>query len=151
MTGLLHALPLALDQEPLSGDNEVVRRARGLTRSHRLQSSPCWSTRYASTPTPHPLSPQAAIQADQRAFVVHRQRQQIGIGELGGIQQPIVDDAWAGEKAQAVGPEPVSGMGKKPLQQGSDHCGRAGTVIGQVAQAPGAEPANQRWASSWCT
>jgi hypothetical protein len=93
---------------------------------------------------------QAAIQGDQRAFVVHRQRQQIGSGELGGIQQPIVDDAWAGEKAQAIGPEPVSGMGRQPLQQGSDHRRRAGTVIGQVAQAPGAEPANQRCASARC-
>jgi hypothetical protein len=142
---------LALDVERVSGDNEVGRRARGLTRSNRLQSSPCWSTRNASAPPRTPLSPQAAIQADQRAFVVHRQCQEIGIGELGGIQQPIVDDAWAGEKAQAVGPEPVPGMGKQPLQQGCDHRGRAGTVIGQVGQAQGAEPANQRWASSWCT
>jgi hypothetical protein len=104
MTGRLHALRLALDQEPLSGVNEVVRRARGLTRSNRLQSSPCWSTRNASAPPCTPLSPQAAIQGDQCAFVVHRQRQKIGIGQLGEIQQPIVDDAWAGEKAQAGGP-----------------------------------------------
>ena len=40
-------------------------------------------------PTLHKLSLQAAIESHQMAAMVHRQGQQVGVGELGWIQQAI--------------------------------------------------------------
>jgi hypothetical protein len=85
----------------------------------------------------HGFAAQAAIEAHQTAAVVHRQGQQLGVGELARLQQPGSIDADGIEKADPIGPELVLGMADQFGHHGRHHRRRPRTVgVARLAQDP---------------
>ena len=64
----------------------------------------------------HRLKRHCAIQSDQTALLMHRQRQQVGIGQLPVTQHVLGIEDVGLRHAQGIGPEPVMDAGAQGLQ-----------------------------------